>query len=129
MTVDPFSVKLKILSYLHDRKQEDYGQDKDPYANVRQSAQFGVQPWVGAMVRLNDKVKRIQSFLQKDKLANEPIVDSFMDIAVYAIIAWILYEEANGVRSTTDELATYDPDLVVSQRAFDDNKPEPMYTA
>ncbi len=84
---------LKEMGELHDRKQRDYGTIKDPFANVRGSEDFGVKPWVGAMIRLNDKVKRLQSHAQGSPLANEGALDSFMDIAVYALIAYVLYEQ------------------------------------
>jgi len=45
------------------------------------------------LVRLNDKIVRLKSFAKKGKLANESAKDSMMDIAVYALIALILYEE------------------------------------
>jgi hypothetical protein len=78
----------------HDRKQADYGRGDDPFANVRASEDWGVDGWVGAMVRLTDKVKRLQSLRNKGYLANESALDSFMDIAVYALIAYVLYEQA-----------------------------------
>lgn len=77
----------------HDAKQRDYGRGDDPFANVRASVEWGLPAWVGAMVRLTDKVRRLQSLAQKGELANEPAIDSFMDIAVYALIARVLYEE------------------------------------
>lgn len=81
---------------LHDLKQADYGTDSDPFANVRASAAWGVRPWVGAMVRLNDKVTRLQSMVATGgELKNEPVEDSLRDIAVYALIALVLYEEEN----------------------------------
>lgn len=85
---------LRELGDLHDRKQQDYGSDADPFANVREGAhQWGLQPWLGAMVRATDKVKRIQAYAQKGKLANEGVEDSFRDLAVYAIIALVLWEQ------------------------------------
>jgi hypothetical protein len=53
---------LREHGEMHDRKQADYGKADDPFANVRSSDEFGVTGWVGAMIRLNDKVKRLQSF-------------------------------------------------------------------
>jgi hypothetical protein len=78
----------------HDRKQADYGKGDDPFANVRSSEQWGVDGWVGAMVRLNDKVNRLQALRTKGHLVNEAAKDSFMDIAVYALIAFVLYEQS-----------------------------------
>lgn len=84
---------LREMGELHDKKAQDYGTGEDPLANVRASTHWGIPAWVGAMVRLNDKVVRLQSLAAKGVLANEAAVDSFMDIAVYALIARILYEE------------------------------------
>ena len=84
---------LKELGDLHDLKQADYGRGDDPFANVRASAEWGMPAWVGAMVRLTDKVRRLQSLAQKGSLANEAAEDSFRDIAVYSCIALVLYEQ------------------------------------
>lgn len=78
---------------MHDRKQADYGTDTDPFANVRTTEEWGVPAWVGAMVRLNDKVQRLKSLIKNGKLHNESAEDSLRDIAVYATIALVLWEQ------------------------------------
>ena len=84
---------LAKIGELHDRKQEDYGSDSDPFANVRASQEFGIKPWIGAILRGNDKMSRIKTFVQKSSLKNESLEDSLMDLAVYALIALVLLEE------------------------------------
>lgn len=91
---------LTEIGALHDRKQRDYGKEDDPFANVRASGDWGVPAWVGGMIRLTDKVKRLQTFAQNGELANEGAVDSFMDIAVYALICLILFEDEAQIGST-----------------------------
>lgn len=81
---------------LHAAKQKDYGRDDDPFSNIRSTEEWGIPGWQGAMLRLNDKVHRLQSLAQKGHLVNEAAIDSFMDIAVYALIARVLYEENLG---------------------------------
>lgn len=93
---------------LHAKKQEDYGSDTDPFANVRSSGEFGVPPWVGALVRLNDKVTRLKNFASRRVLANESAEDSMMDIAVYALIGVVLYREEAKAESTTLPLVGQD---------------------
>lgn len=94
VTGDPgFHELLGQIGRLHDKKQQDYGRAQDPFANVRASHEWGVTPWVGAMVRLTDKVRRLQRFAEKGVLANESAEDSMLDIAVYALIALRLYRE------------------------------------
>lgn len=91
---DPrFAALLKELDATHSRKQADYGSEKDPFANVRASEDWGIPAWVGALVRLNDKVVRLKSFARNGVLQNESAIDSLTDIAVYALISRILYEE------------------------------------
>ena len=78
---------------MHDRKNRDYGTDADPFANVRQSEQFGVPPWLGAIVRLNDKITRIKAWTRNKSLANESLRDSLIDIVVYGAIAVTLFDQ------------------------------------
>jgi hypothetical protein len=93
---------LHEMGELHDRKQADYGRAHDPFANVRASVDFGVPGWVGCMVRANDKMRRIQAFAVKGELRNESVLDSLMDLAVYAVIATVLYREEHGDGDETD---------------------------
>ena len=84
---------LAYVGELHDRKQADYGRTGDPFANVKASAEFGISPWIGCMIRANDKMRRLQKFAISGVLQNETVYDSFLDLAVYALIAYLLYEE------------------------------------
>lgn len=84
---------LKELGDLHELKNKDYGREGDPYANVRGSLDWGVPAWVGAMVRATDKVKRLQQYVRSGTLANEGVEDSLRDLAVYAIIGLVLWQE------------------------------------
>lgn len=94
MPGDPrFTRVMRHLIELHDTKQADYGRTGDPFANVRASADFGIPGWVGAMVRANDKMRRIQSAAQGSTMRNESVADSLLDMAVYCAIAFVLLGE------------------------------------
>lgn len=84
---------LDELRALHLRKAADYGTDADPLANLRASAELGIPPWVGCMLRLRDKWSRVQAFVKKGKLTNEPIDDNLADMAAYCLLALRLYRE------------------------------------
>jgi hypothetical protein len=87
---------LKILDELRDlhvKKATDYGRGKDPLANIRAAVDFGVPGWVGVMIRANDKMHRIKSYLQNGSLANESLEDSLKDLAAYALLALVLFRE------------------------------------
>jgi len=92
---------LQEMGELHDRKQADYGRpasesnDGDPFANIRGIESFGLKPWVGAAIRMGDKKRRIEAAARGQNLVNESIEDSFLDMAVYAVIGLILFREGN----------------------------------
>lgn len=88
-----FLAILDEVRALHDKKSLDYGTDEDPLHNIRASEKFAIPAWVGAVLRQNDKMVRIQSFVKKGKLANESIEDSLIDNIVYGILALQLYRE------------------------------------
>lgn len=85
---------LAELGALHDKKQMDYGRADDPFANINASQDWNIPPHVGALLRMNDKVRRLQSWVQNGKLENEGAEDSMRDIAVYSIIALVLLEKS-----------------------------------
>lgn len=85
------------MKRLHDRKQADYGRETDPFANVRATEEWGQPGWVGAMIRATDKLRRLQKVAQGGTLANEGVEDSLMDLAVYSIIALVLWRQDHPV--------------------------------
>lgn len=99
---DRFEDICREMVALHNKKGADYGAVNDPYANVRASEEFGVPPWVGALIRLNDKITRLKSYIRNGGLANESAQDSIQDIAVYAVIVRILFDEAQGLGAVVD---------------------------
>ena len=96
-----FASVLRELQEMHDRKNADYGRPTDPFANVRAGEDFGVEPWVSAMVRGNDKMRRLQKAAKGGTLTNEGIEDSLIDLAVYTIIALILFRGGEDNPKTT----------------------------
>jgi len=92
-----FQKVIDEITALHDKKQSDYGrvEQGDPFANVRASEDFGIDGWVGSVVRANDKMRRLQKAAQQgpESLKNESVEDSLMDMAVYSIIALCLFRE------------------------------------
>jgi hypothetical protein len=72
------------LALLMDRKQQDYGS-----SNISLNGELGV------MVRTQDKVSRIRNLLTKEMKGeaaanNEPILDSWADLANYGVIGLLL---------------------------------------
>ena len=95
-----FAEILKELKKLHDAKNSDYAQIKRPLSNLQMCEEFGLPAWMGVLVRLGDKFSRLQQLARKElqgegaTVKSETIMDTFNDMAVYSILARILYEEA-----------------------------------
>jgi hypothetical protein len=86
---------LKAMAELHSRKNHDYAGTSDPLKNLRACERLELKPFLGVMVRLQDKWSRLEEFVKSGKLMvkGESVKDTLMDNAVYSILAIILYEE------------------------------------
>jgi len=86
---------LKEMTAIHNSKRHDYADDEDIFQNFRTSEMMGLPAWKGVCIRIGDKFSRIMGFAKKEKLEvkDESIKDTLIDMANYAIIALILYEE------------------------------------
>jgi len=95
-----FRKLLDELWELHLKKEADYGLGGYSFANVRAASDFGVPAWVGAMIRANDKMSRIKSFLQNGRLNNESVEDTLLDLAAHALIALALRREDQEIENS-----------------------------
>lgn len=77
------------------RKNADYGADTDAFANFRMSALLHVKPEIGAMLRMQDKMARLVSFIEKGelKVKEESWKDAIIDLINYSVILAGLLEE------------------------------------
>lgn len=78
---------------LHGSKGHDYGTQADTFANVRTAEDFGLRPSLGVAMRMNDKMRRIQSYYKRGSLKHESVRDAFLDCANYGLIALCLLDE------------------------------------
>lgn len=96
MTGDPeFEGVIDEVLAMHRRKGADYGTKQDFFANVSASKDWGIDPWIGAMMRANDKIVRLQAYAKGSTLQNEGVEDSLLDIATYSVIALCLFRRTN----------------------------------
>lgn len=82
---------LDEMKRLHRKKASDYGTKSHPFANIEAAAQLGISIWKAAWLRGMDKVRRIITYCQTGKLANEGVEDSFIDLAAYALISLVYF--------------------------------------
>lgn len=89
----------KELFALHDQlcsnckqimvlKNHDYTADTDVFANFKNSEMFGVDNGIGLLLRVNDKMMRLRTYLEKGELAveGEGFEDAAMDIINYMVL-------------------------------------------
>ena len=90
-TIDTFKLINAMQLGLFAKKQADYGP-----GNISMNGNIPLA-LVGLGVRMNDKTQRILNLTyNKNEPNNESLVDSFMDISIYGIIAQILIKGSWG---------------------------------
>jgi len=80
------------------RKSSDYtgGQaSQDPFANFRATEVLDIDPVIGIMMRIMDKIQRVRSFVNDGelKVPNESVYDAFDDMIGYTILAKAMIKE------------------------------------
>lgn len=82
----------KHLVSVYEAKNSDYGNSFEECCN-----KFGL---VSAVVRMNDKINRINSLYdKKDMKVNESLVDTLLDLANYAVMTAVWLNNNDGKRS------------------------------
>jgi len=86
---------LLSIAELHAKKNHDYAGKEHPLSNLKRSEEFGVPGWKGTLVRMSDKWDRITHLALDNNpmVKSESILDTLMDMAVYSLLAIILFEE------------------------------------
>ena len=95
MSKERFHEIVKEMVELHDRKNRDYAGSEYLSNFLMCEKYIGIPAWKGCIVRLSDKMARIMNVARDDEIlvGDETITDTLMDLAVYAIITRILYED------------------------------------
>jgi len=70
------------------RKNNDYAGDRGTFANFESVEAYGIPTEIGFITRMNDKLSRIATFVDKGVLEvkDESIEDTLMDLANYSIL-------------------------------------------
>lgn len=94
---DPrFYTLLDELRQTHAAKSHDYAQVDAPLSNFTRARAFGVEPWRGALVRLGDKVSRLEELSRGKAPRHESMRDTLVDLASYALLTVLLLEDETG---------------------------------
>ena len=103
------------------RKNHDYTAGGSPFANFEGSRYLGIDPVLGILLRVQDKMKRIETFVRQGTLAvkGESVDDAISDIINYMVLAkgiirsQILANEPNKVVSKSSP--KFDPNGTTSK--------------
>lgn len=94
---DPFESALIPIVEMNRRKRADYAADGDPFSNFREAADtvgvLGFGEVEAALFMVAWKLSRIKSMRVNGRLddpANESVIDTYLDMAVFAVIAYAL---------------------------------------
>ena len=114
-----FEELLEDMKKIHDKKRHDYANEDDIFANFRHSELAGIPSWKGTAIRLGDKFSRLMEFAKKETLEvkDESIKDTLLDLANYALITHILYEEVQE-ESRLERVKDWNESI-----GFDNNQP------
>ena len=92
---------------LMERKNHDYrGGTSDPFANFRGSTAFGVDPIIGILLRMQDKMNRIRTFAESGQLhvTNEKWSDSIEDLVNYSVLIGGMLTERAAITAEDNRL-------------------------
>mgnify|MGYP003127463404 CR=1 FL=1 len=93
---EAFYKLLDNMRAVHDMKRHDYASKDDVFKNFRTCEMAGIPAWKGVAIRIGDKFSRLMSFVKQEelKVKDESIRDTLIDMANYALICAVLYDEA-----------------------------------
>ncbi len=95
MSKERFNQIVNEMVELHDRKNRDYA-GNDYLSNFLMCERMGILAWKGSLIRLSDKMSRLMNIARTGEVSvsDETIIDTLTDLAVYAIVTRILYENS-----------------------------------
>jgi len=87
-----FESIVNNMKAIHKAKNHDYA-GENYLSDLTASNRMGVEAWVNVSLRLQQKMSRLENFVKQRKLEvkDEGIEDTLKDLAVYSVLALILY--------------------------------------
>jgi hypothetical protein len=86
---------LDNMQNVYEAKDNDYSATGLPMGNLRKCEDAGIDAWRGCLVRIGDKMSRLENFLKEKEylVISERAEDTVIDLANYAILMSCLIEE------------------------------------
>ena len=113
---DPFERVLIDIVETNRRKRKDYAADGDPFSNFTLTSELlgldGFDAVESALFNVCQKLARLKALRMNGRMdnpENESVLDSYLDLAVYAVITYAIYRQATRTEAQADEQT---PDLL-----------------
>lgn len=120
-----FNKVVDEILKLHEKKNKDYGTQRNPLNNLTACERLGLNSTTGIVVRLQDKWARIENFYLNGKLENESLRDAFIDNAIYSLLAvTILDAGASGLKPPKMKKKSTRSIIIESKKKLLRHKPE-----
>ena len=86
---------LDNMQSVYEAKDNDYSATGLPMGNLRKCEDAGIDAWRGCLVRIGDKMSRLENFLKEKEylVISEKAEDTVIDLANYSILMSCLIEE------------------------------------
>lgn len=85
---------LKQMLNTYEAKDNDYSSTGLPMGNLRKCEDAGIEAWRGCLVRMGDKMSRLENFInQNEYKVSEKAEDTIIDLANYSILCNCLLNE------------------------------------
>ena len=95
---DPFDAALIPIVQTNRKKRADYARDGDPFSSFRISSDLlglvGFGPVEAALFNITQKLSRLKSLRENGRMddpQNEAVADTYLDLAVYAVLLYALH--------------------------------------
>ena len=89
----PISI-LDNMQKVYEAKDNDYSSTGLPMGNLRKCEDAGIEAWRGCLVRMGDKISRLENFLKSQEyMVNEKAEDTIIDLSNYSILMSCLLKE------------------------------------
>lgn len=87
-----FNAIIKELGEIHNVKNHDYS-GGEYLSDIIASKRMGIVPWKNALLRMQQKMSRMESFAKQEelKVKDESVEDTLKDMAVYSLLCLLLY--------------------------------------
>lgn len=80
---------------LMETKNHDYTGGRHPLANFMAAERRGIDPALGLMLRVDDKLARVQTYIHRGelKVIGEGLEDAIVDVINYMVLLYAMLEE------------------------------------